>query len=155
MLARTLVVYSICSLQTYTLYLVSLITYILCFITVSFICQINHYHTILEQSRCCSDTDYIETLNQSHHKLSILNLNSQRIDAKFDQLKLFLAPTNTTNTTNTTNLILVITLQKSWCVSKTDIKFFSICKVWTWYMKIQSLISIAVNYICPQYHTSK
>ena len=46
MLARTPVVYSICSLQTYTLYLVSLITNNLCFITVLFICQINHYNTI-------------------------------------------------------------------------------------------------------------
>ena len=46
MLVRTLAVYSICSLQTYTLYLVSLITVNLCFITALFICQINHYHTI-------------------------------------------------------------------------------------------------------------
>ena len=47
MLARNLVVYSICSLRTYTLYLVSLITNNLCYITVLFICQINHYHTII------------------------------------------------------------------------------------------------------------
>ena len=46
MLVRTLAVYSICSLRTYTLYLVSLITVNLCFITALFICQINHYHTI-------------------------------------------------------------------------------------------------------------
>ena len=49
MLARTPVVYSICSLQTYTLYLVSLITNNLYFITVLFICHINHYHTITDR----------------------------------------------------------------------------------------------------------
>ena len=47
MLTRTHVVYSICSLKTYTLYRVSLITNNLGFITALFICQINHYHTII------------------------------------------------------------------------------------------------------------
>ena len=32
--------------------------------------------SLLEHSRDYNDTDFISTLNQSHHKLSILNLNS-------------------------------------------------------------------------------
>ena len=46
MLAKSLVVYSIRSPRAYALYFVSLITNNVCFITVLFICQINHYHTI-------------------------------------------------------------------------------------------------------------
>ena len=93
---------------------------------------------LLEHSRYYSDTDIINTLNQSHHKLSILNLNSQSINAKFDQLKLFLAQANTTNP------ISIITLQESWCDSKTDINFFLICKVIIWYMNIQGSVNMAV-----------
>ena len=47
--------------------------------------------SLLEHSRYYNDTDFFNKLNQSHYKLSILNLNSQSINAKFDQLKLFLA----------------------------------------------------------------
>ena len=50
---------------------------------------------LLEHSRYYNDTDFINKLNHSHYKLSILNLNSRSINAKFDQLKLFLAQANT------------------------------------------------------------
>ena len=40
---------------------------------------------LLEHSRFYNDINFINTLKQSHHKLSILNLNSQNINAKFDQ----------------------------------------------------------------------
>ena len=76
--------------------------------------------SLLEHSRYYNDTDFINKLNQSHHKLSILNLNSQSINAKFDQLKLFLAQANTTNP------ISIITLQEAWCDSKTDMNFFNL-----------------------------
>ena len=75
--------------------------------------------SLLEHSRYYNDTDIINKLNQSHHELSILNLNSQSINTKFDQLKLFLAQANTTNP------ISIITLQESWCDSKTDMNFFN------------------------------
>ena len=76
--------------------------------------------SLLEHSRYYNDTDFINTLNQSHHKLSILNLNFQSSDAKFDQLKWFLAQANTTNP------ISITTLQESWYDSKTDMNFFNL-----------------------------
>ena len=75
---------------------------------------------LLEHYRYYNDTDFIYTLTQSHHKLNILIFNSQSINAKFDQLKLFLAQANTTN------LISIITLQEFWCDSKTDMNFFNL-----------------------------
>ena len=41
---------------------------------------------LFEHSRYYNDTDFINTPNQFHHKISIFNLNSQSINAKFDQL---------------------------------------------------------------------
>ena len=76
--------------------------------------------SLLEHSRYYNDTDFFNTLNQSQYKLSILNIYSQNINAKFDQLKLFLAETNTTNP------ISIITLQESWFDSKTDMNFFNL-----------------------------
>ena len=68
----------------------------------------------------------IPVLSSNQHTKSILpqtkhpNLSSQSINAYFDQLKLFLAQANTTNP------ISIITLQESWCDSKTDMNFFNL-----------------------------
>ena len=37
-----------------------------------------------EHSRYYNDTEFVNTLNRSHHTLSILKLNFQSINAKFD-----------------------------------------------------------------------
>ena len=92
MLARILVVYSICSLQKYILHLVSLITNYLCFIPVLFISQINHYHTILTTFTVSPHyqllSKYLYSIKQCH-LISILS-NTFTVSQYYQTLSLYL-----------------------------------------------------------------
>ena len=46
--------------------------------------------SLIEHSKYYNDVDFRNVLHNANSKISILSLNSQRINAKFDQLKLFL-----------------------------------------------------------------
>ena len=54
-------------------------------------------------------------------KLSILNLNCQCINSKFDKIKLFLKGIN-----NNSMPISVITLHKTWADNENDMNFFNL-----------------------------
>ena len=51
--------------------------------------------SIIEQSKYYDDTDFKDALQQYNSKISILSLNCQSINAKYDKLKLFLDDVNT------------------------------------------------------------
>ena len=52
---------------------------------------------IIEESKYYDDTDFKDALQQYNSKISILSLNCQSINAKYDKLKLFLDDVNTLN----------------------------------------------------------
>ena len=51
----------------------------------------------VEQSRYYDDTDFHDALQQHNSKISILSLNCQSINAKYDKLRLILDDINTFN----------------------------------------------------------
>ena len=75
---------------------------------------------IIEESKYYDDTDFKDALQQYNSKISILSLNCQSINAKYDKLKLFL------NDVNTLNPISIICVQESWCHDEIDINCFSL-----------------------------
>ena len=75
---------------------------------------------IIEQSKYFDDADFKDALQQYNKNVSILSLNCQSINAKYDKLKLFL------DEVNTYNPISIICIQESWCQDEIDIKCFSL-----------------------------
>ena len=75
---------------------------------------------IIEESKYYDDTDFKDALQQYNSKISILSLNFQSINAKYDKLKLFL------DDVNTLNPISIICVQESWCHDEEDINCFSL-----------------------------
>ena len=75
---------------------------------------------IIEQSKYYDDTDFKDALQQYNSKISILSLNCQSINAKYDKLKLFL------DDVNTLNPISIICVQESRCHDEIDIYCFSL-----------------------------
>ena len=70
-------------------------------------------------------------------KLSILNLNCQCINSKFNKIKLFLEGMN-----NNFMQFSVITLQETWADNETDMIFFLIYQTTQWYMKIHVSVNM-------------
>ena len=68
-----------------------------------------------------SNNEFSGVLTQNNSNLSILNLNCQSVDAKFDKLQIFLRCIN-----NDLNPIHVITLQESWGTANVDMKHFNL-----------------------------
>ena len=64
--------------------------------------------SVIEHSKYYNDVDFRNVLHNANSKISILSLNSQRINAKFDQLKLFI------DNLITESPISVICIQESW-----------------------------------------
>ena len=64
--------------------------------------------SLIEHSKYYNDVDFRDVLHNANSKISILSLNSQSINAKFDQLKLFL------DNVIMESPILVICIQESW-----------------------------------------
>ena len=67
------------------------------------------------------NNEFSGVLTQINSNLSILNLNCQSVNAKFDKLQIFLRCIN-----NDLNSIHVITLQESWGTANLDIKLFNL-----------------------------
>ena len=80
------------------------------------------------QSDCPIGILGVECIARSNGALKILNLNSGRLNAKFDNLKIFLAECN-----NTIFPLHVITLQETH-INLIQIFAISICPVTLWFM---------------------
>ena len=73
---------------------------------------------MVEHSRYYNDTDFIDMLQQQQSKLSILNLNCQSLNAKFDQFQCYIS-----NICQSAHID-VITLQETWFNNKVDTSYF-------------------------------
>ena len=76
---------------------------------------------LINYSAYFSNNEFSGVLTQNNSNLSILNLNCQSINAKFDKLQIFLRCIN-----NDLNPIHVITLQESWGTANVDMKPFDL-----------------------------
>ena len=87
--------------------------------------QLEHTHVgdvnPIQHSNYYNNEEFMGAHRQIDGKLSILNLNCQCINSKFDKIKLFLEGIN-----NNSMAISVITLQETWADSETDMNFFLI-----------------------------
>ena len=68
----------------------------------------------IHHSNYYNNEEFMEAHKQIDVKLSILNLNCQCVNSKFDKIKLFLEPDS------------VITLQETWADNETEMKFFNL-----------------------------
>ena len=75
----------------------------------------------IQHSNYYSNEEFMGALRQIDGKLSILNLNCQCINSKFDKIKLFLEGIN-----NNSMPFSVITLQETWADNETDMNFFNL-----------------------------
>ena len=75
---------------------------------------------ILTHSRYYNNCNFKNMLQQTHNKITILNLNCQSLSAKFDNLKLFLADIATHSK------ITCITLQETWFDENTPLDSYCI-----------------------------
>ena len=75
----------------------------------------------IQHSNYYSNEEFMGEHRQIDGKLSILNLNCQCINSKFDKIKLFLEGIN-----NNSMPFSVITLQETWADNETDMNFFNI-----------------------------
>ena len=75
---------------------------------------------IIEESKYYDDTDFKDALQQYNSKISILSLNCQSINAKYNKLKICI------DDVNTFNPISIICVQESWCHDEIDINCFSL-----------------------------
>ena len=76
--------------------------------------------TLIEHSSYYGDAEFEHALQQYNSKISILSINCQSLNAKFDKLKLFL------DDVNTKNQISVICVQETWNHEGTDTNCFSL-----------------------------
>ena len=75
----------------------------------------------IQHSNYYSNEEFMGAHSQNDGKLSILNLNCQCINSKFDKIKLFLEGIN-----NNSMPFSVITLQETWADNETDMIFFNL-----------------------------
>ena len=57
--------------------------------------EIENETTVIEHSKYYNDVEFKNVLQNANSKISMLSLNCQSINAKFDKLKLFLEDVNT------------------------------------------------------------
>ena len=75
---------------------------------------------LIEHSKYFDDLGFKIVLRNQNSKMCLLSLNCQRINSKFDKLKMFI------HYVNDQSPISVICIQESWEHSKNDITYFSI-----------------------------
>ena len=80
--------------------------------------EIEHETTLIEHSKYYNDVEFKNVLQNTNSKISMLSLNCQSINAKFDKLKLFLAHVNIECP------ISVICIQESWAHENVDMSQF-------------------------------
>ena len=73
-----------------------------------------------EHSKCYNDAEFRNVLHNTNSKISILSLNSESSNAKFDQLKIFL------DNINMESPISVICIQESWAHEGIEMLQFSL-----------------------------
>ena len=76
--------------------------------------------SLIEHSKYYNDVEFRNVLHNTNSKISILSLNSQSINAKFDQLKIFL------DNINMACPISVICIQESWTHEGIEMSQFSL-----------------------------
>ena len=76
--------------------------------------------SLIEHSKYYNDVEFRNVLHNTNSKISILSLNSQSINAKFDQLKIFL------HDINMECPISVICIQESWTHEGIEMSQFSL-----------------------------
>ena len=80
--------------------------------------EIENETTLIEHSKYYNDVEFKNVLQNTNSKISMLSLNCQSINAKFDKLKLFLADVNIECP------ISVICIQESWAHENVDMSQF-------------------------------
>ena len=75
---------------------------------------------LIDHSKYYDDNSFSDVLKHSNNRLSIISLNCQSINAKFDKLKLFVTEMNTHET------ISVICIQETWGHNGIDMDAFSL-----------------------------
>ena len=75
----------------------------------------------IEHSNYFGNEEFMKSHHQINGKLSILNLNCQCINSKFDKIKLFLACIN-----NNDMPVSVITLQETWADNEIEMNYFNL-----------------------------
>ena len=75
----------------------------------------------IHHSNYYNNKEFMEAHKQIDVKLSILNLNCQCVNSKFDKIKLFLEGIN-----NNSMPVSVITLQETWADNETEMNFFNL-----------------------------
>ena len=80
--------------------------------------EIENETTLIEHSKYYNDVEFKNVLQNTNSKISMLSLNCQSINAKFDKIKLFLADVNIECP------ISVICIQESWAHENVDMSQF-------------------------------
>lgn len=75
---------------------------------------------LLEQSKYYTDQEFVDMYSQTNTEITILNLNCQSINARIDDLKIFLS------IIDSHTKISCITLQESWCTESHDLSKYTI-----------------------------
>ena len=81
--------------------------------------EIENETDLLEHSKYYNDVDFKNVLHNANSKISMLSLNCQSINAKFDKLKIFLCDVNKDHP------ISVICIQESWGHEEMEMSYFS------------------------------
>ena len=82
--------------------------------------ELENEASLIEHSKYYNDVEFRNVLHNTNSKISILSLNSQSINAKFDQLKIFL------DNINIECPISVICIQESWAHEGIEMSQFSL-----------------------------
>ena len=82
--------------------------------------EIENETDLLEHSKYHNDVDFKNVLHNANSKISMLSLNCQSINAKFDKLKFFLGDVNKDHP------ISVICIQESWGHEEMEMSYFSL-----------------------------
>ena len=94
---------------------------------------------LIKHSPYFSETDF-QRLQFGKGRLSIMSLNSQSVNAKFDELRLFI------NRINTVEEIGVVCLQETWTSENEDIRLFQLPN-YKLFHKGKN-VAITVDYLC-------
>ena len=78
---------------------------------------------IFQHSKYYHDEDFIDLLKTKQNQLTILSLNCQSINAKFEQLKIYIEKYNSHCSNNT---IHVICLQETWLTAESDLSLLQL-----------------------------
>ena len=82
--------------------------------------EIENETALLEHSNYYNDADFKSVLHNANSKISMLSLNCQSINAKYDKLKLFL------DDVNKGHPISAICIQESWGHEEMEMSYFSL-----------------------------